>query len=54
MTINFVIDLKEVELKEINVDVILAMNIQSKCDNQYVITQTYSTNFVDKITVNIF
>lgn len=48
---NFVIDLKLVELKELNVDVILATNVKSRCDNKYIITQSYSTNYIDKSTV---
>lgn len=51
MTLNFIIDLKIWELKELNIDVILATNVKSKCGNKFHITQSYSTNYIEKLTV---
>jgi hypothetical protein len=53
MTLSFIIDLRLLELKELYVDVILATNIKSKCANKYIITQSYSTNYIDKLSVSI-
>ena len=54
MTLSFIIDLRLLELKELYVDVILATNIKSKCANKYIITQSYSTNYIDKLSVSIW
>ncbi len=51
MRLNFIIDLRVWELKELYVDVILATNVKSKCDNKYIITQKYSTNYIEKLSV---
>ena len=52
MSLNFIIDLKLWEIKELLVDVILATNIKSNCDKKFFITQSYSTMFIEKLTVN--
>ncbi len=51
MSLNFIIDLKLWEIKELYVDVILATKIKSNCDKKFFITQSYSTSFIEKLTV---
>ena len=53
MTLNFIVDLKNWELRELYVDVVLATNVKSKCSNKYIISQTYSTNYIENLSVKL-
>lgn len=51
MTLNFIIDLRLLELKELSVDVILLTNVNSACANKFIIKQSYSTNYFENLNV---
>jgi hypothetical protein len=51
-TFNFLLNNSTKALTKISVDLILGKNIVSKCTNNYVISQTYSVNFLHDLQYN--